>query len=105
MTPALRIALDMASNPTSQASAKFMVTKHSMAADPRKSAAPSAANTGSYRISPWPGSVSVVEVVAGLQEGDLLILNKHHEVAIEQRVTARRASVGPDSDSSHPTDQ
>ena len=57
------------------------------------------------RILPWPGSVSVVEVVAGLQEGDLLILNKHHEVAIEQRVTARRASVGPRSDSSHTTDE
>ncbi len=57
------------------------------------------------RISPWPGSVSVVEVVAGLQEGDLLILNKHHEVAIEQTVTARRAPVGPRLDSSHPADQ
>ncbi|MCZ6651867.1 MAG: efflux RND transporter periplasmic adaptor subunit [Planctomycetota bacterium] len=57
------------------------------------------------RISPWPGSVSVVAVVAGLQEGDLLILNKHHEVAIEQTVTARRASVGSDSGSSHTTDQ
>ncbi len=57
------------------------------------------------RTSPWPGSVSVVEVVTGLQKGDLLILNKHHEVAIEQTVTARRASVGPRSDSSHPADQ
>ncbi|MCH8963669.1 MAG: efflux RND transporter periplasmic adaptor subunit [Planctomycetes bacterium] len=57
------------------------------------------------RILPWPGSVSVVEVVAGLQEGDLLILNKHHEVAIEQTVTARRAPDGPRSDSSHTTDQ
>ncbi len=56
------------------------------------------------RTSPWPGSVSVVEVVAGLEDGDLLILNKHHEVAIEQKVTARRSSVGPGSDSSHATD-
>ncbi len=57
------------------------------------------------RILPWPGLVSVVEVVAGLQEGDLLILDKHHEVAIEQTVTARRASDGPRSDSSRTTDQ
>jgi RND family efflux transporter MFP subunit len=57
------------------------------------------------RILPWPGSVSVLEVIAGLQEGDLLILNKHHEVAIEQKVTARRASVGSDSDSPRTTDQ
>ena len=48
--------------------------------------------------------MSVVEVVAGLQEGDLLILNKHQEVAIGQKVTARRASLGLDSDSSHATD-
>ena len=39
-----------------------------------------------------------------LTEGDLLILNKHHEVAIGQQVTGRRASVGADLDSSHTTD-
>ncbi len=57
------------------------------------------------RILPWPGSVSVVEVIGGLLEGDLLLLNKHHEVAIEQTVTARRASDGPNSDSSYSADQ
>ncbi len=45
-------------------------------------------------ISPLPlaGSVSVLEITAGLREGDLLIMNKHQEIVPEQAVVVRLVS-------------
>lgn len=46
----------------------------------------------SVETAPLPGSVRLVEITAGLQEGDLLILNKHREITPDQEVSPRVAS-------------
>ena len=42
--------------------------------------------------APLPGSVRLVEITSGLQEGDLLILNKHREITHDQEVSPRVVS-------------
>lgn len=58
----------------------------------------------SVKTAPLPGSVRLVEITAGLQEGDLLILNKHREIAPDQVVSPRVASSAQGLGQANPTE-